>query len=501
MKFTNSVLTIGALSVGIFIGQALNSEDTVSATTNVQHASFLSGTTRAPTTLTESSDNTKTRSYPDFTNLMANESAAVVNIKAVKKAAPRALSPLELLKRLQEENDNENKSDNPSEDDDLFKKNPLTEKPQTGIGSGFFISHDGYILTNAHVVKDADTIKIKTNNRKEFKATLVGLDTRTDVALLKINSKEPTPFVRTGNPELLRAGEWVAAIGSPFGFENTVTAGIVSAFNRHLPDGNYLPFIQSDVAINPGNSGGPLFNVRGEVVGINTQIYTRSGGYMGLSFSIPIDDALKVADQLREKGKISRSRMGVQIQDMDLELSEALGVTVESGVAVFYVEPNSPADKAGIAAGDIITAFKNMPIHTTQSITRLISETVAETTVPLTVMRGEEKRIVDVKVTSSEALSTDSITLPSTNKKRPSEKDMAPLGFILNGNDVTHVSAEAKQAGLLVGDRIIQIQQTPIHSSSGIQDWFNSNKEFKSAAVFIQRNGKPKMIILPKSTF
>jgi serine protease Do len=429
--------------------------------------------------------------YPDFTKLMANEGIKVVHINAVQKANPTALNPLELLKRLLPPEDAE-------EAEKELKKDTRKEKPQTGIGSGFFISKDGYILTNAHVVNKADAITVKTTDRKEFKATLVGLDVRTDIALLKIDSATATPTVRTGKPKALKAGEWVAAIGSPFGFENTVTAGIVSAFNRYLPDDNYLPFIQTDVAINPGNSGGPLFNVQGEVVGINTQIYTRSGGYMGMSFSIPIDAALRIADQLRQKGKLERSRIGVRIESMHSELAKALGLSITNGVAILYVEPGGPAAKAGLTQGDVVVAYQNEAVYTPQEITRLISETPAGTTVPLKVVRGKEEKIINVTVVNSDALiATDTKT--SHQPEIIVEQPTGPLGFVLDGNKVVYVSDTAKQVGLAVGDHVVQIQQTKIETSLDVQKWLSSNKDFENVAVFVRRKNEPRFIILPRS--
>lgn len=473
-------LAIAAYSVG-------SSQNPSPGTAYLSQTSFYNETAATPAT----SGEPKITNYPDFTKLMASEGIKVVHINAVQKANPAALNPLELLKRLLPPEEAE-------EAEKEFKKDMRKEKPQTGIGSGFFISDDGFILTNAHVVNKAESITVKTTDRKEFKAKLVGLDVRTDIALIKIESSAATPRVRTGKPSQLQAGEWVAAIGSPFGFENTVTAGIVSAFNRHLPDDNYLPFIQTDVAINPGNSGGPLFNVRGEVVGINTQIYTRSGGYMGMSFSIPIDAALKIADQLRQKGKLERSRMGVRIESLHTELAKALGTSITQGVAVMYVEPNGPAAKAGLTQGDVIVAYKDKTVDTPQEITRLISETPAGTTIPLKIVRGQEEKTLQVTVLSSDAILTaDTKTSPGTEV--PVEQATGPLGFLLEGNKVTSVSDTAKQAGLAIGDNVVQIQQTKIETASDAQKWLDKNKDFENTAIFFRRKAEAKFAILPRS--
>lgn len=486
MKF----FPVAAVVVGLFAAYNLGSTQTPSVgTAYLEKTSFYNETAAAPAH--DSLAELKITNYPDFTKLMASEGIKVVHINAVQKANPAALNPLELLKRLLPPEEAE-------EAEKEFKKDSRKDKPQTGIGSGFFISTDGYILTNAHVVNKAESITVKTTDRKEFKAKLVGLDIRTDIALLKIDAPKATPIVRTGKPSNLKAGEWVAAIGSPFGFENTVTAGIVSAFNRYLPDDNYLPFIQTDVAINPGNSGGPLFNVKGEVVGINTQIYTRSGGYMGMSFSLPIDAALKIADQLRQTGKLERSRIGVRIESLHSELGKALGLDITSGVAVLYVEPTGPAAKAGLTQGDVIVAFREHNVETPQEITRLISETPPGTTVPLKVVRGKEEKIINVTVLSSEALQAADAasSLPSDSV---SEQPTGPLGFVLDGNRVVVLSDVAKQAGLSIGDHVVQIQQSKIESPKDAQKWLDSNKKFENVGIFIRRKGEPKFVILPRT--
>lgn len=484
MKFLTVALVSGLFLAGYNLGY---SQDPTPGTAYLEKTSFYNEAAAAPSTLPE----LKITNYPDFTALMASEGVKVVHINAVQKVNPTALNPMELFKRLLPPEEAE-------EAEKEFKKEMRKEKPQTGIGSGFFISTDGYILTNAHVVNKAESITVKTTDRKQFKAKLVGLDMRTDIALLKIESTVATPSVRTGKPNNLKAGEWVAAIGSPFGFENTVTAGIVSAFNRYLPDDNYLPFIQTDVAINPGNSGGPLFNVKGEVVGINTQIYTRSGGYMGMSFSIPIDAALKIADQLRQKGKLERSRMGVRIESLHSELAKALGLTITQGVAILYVEPGGPAAKAGLIQGDVVVAYRNEAVDTPQEMTRLISETPAGTAVPLKVFRGQEEKIINVTVLNSDALM-------SANSKADAPLDITieptagPLGFILDGNKVTYVSDTAKQVGLAVGDSVVQLQQTKIETATDAKKWLEKNKDFETVAIFVRRKNEPKFIILPRS--
>ena len=442
------------------------------------------------TTLDSSKINTpKIQGVPDFTALMASEGNKVVHISAMQKSVPKALSPMELFKKLLPPEDNDEKNETPP---DLFKRK---EKPQTGIGSGFFISSEGYLLTNAHVVNKADTITVKTSDRKEYKAKLVGMDTRTDIALLKVETGKPIVPIRTTDTPL-QAGEWVAAIGSPFGFDNTITAGIVSAPSRYLPDDNYLPFIQTDVAINPGNSGGPLFNTFGHVVGMNTQIYTRSGGYMGMSFSIPIQEALRIAEQLKSKGKLERSRIGVRIEALSHDLAKALGVPFQDGVAVLYVEPRSPADVAGMRPGDIITSVENKPIQSAQEITKHVSDSQPNTRLKFHVLRGEQEKNITVTVQKVE----DVASLPPSESVPLPIVVTGPLGFVLDGNTVQALSSTAKSAGLQVGDVITQIQYIDVSTQKDADDWLKKNKDFENVGVFYTRKGEAKFVVLPRTT-
>ena len=265
------------------------------------------------------------------------------------------------------------------------------------LGSGFIISADGYILTNAHVVSSADEITVKLNDKREFRAEIIGVDRKTDIALLKIEARN-LPKVTQGDPSKLRVGEWVVAIGSPFGFESSVTAGIVSAKGRSLAQENYVPFIQTDVAINPGNSGGPLFNMKGEVVGINSQIYSRTGGYMGLSFAIPIDVAADISTQLKVTGKVSRGRLGVMIQEVTKELAESFGLDKPRGALVTLVEKGGPADKGGLKAKDVITRFNNKVVKTSSDLPRIVGATKPGSNVLVHVWRNGsvEKMMVQV---------------------------------------------------------------------------------------------------------
>ncbi|HCY63762.1 MAG TPA: hypothetical protein DHV59_13240 [Oxalobacteraceae bacterium] len=271
------------------------------------------------------------------------------------------------------------------------------EAPQIGLGSGFIISPDGYVLTNSHVVADTDEVMVKLTDKREFQAKVIGFDRYTDVALIKIDARN-LPVVTLGDPSRLEPGEWVAAIGAPFGFENSVTVGVVSAKGRLLPNGSYVPFIQTDVAVNPGNSGGPLFSTRGDVVGVNSQIYSQTGGYMGISFAIPIDIALDVSKQLRETGKVTRGRIGVQSQEMTQDLATALGLKKAQGALVAAVQRGGPADRAGILPGDVILNFNGKAVDNPAELARQVSGTRPGTKVDVQVWRKEKSITVNLQV-------------------------------------------------------------------------------------------------------
>ncbi len=329
---------------------------------------------------------------PDFAELAEKQGGAVVNVSTTQVVLGQRYHGF------------------PFDEDDpafeFFKRfgprmpgipNMPREFENKSLGSGFIISQDGYILTNAHVVDGADEVVVKLTDKRELKAKVIGSDKRTDVALIKIEASG-LPMVRLGDPAKLRVGEWVAAIGSPFGFENTVTAGIVSAKGRSLPQENFVPFIQTDVAINPGNSGGPLFNMKGEVVGINSQIYSRSGGYQGIAFAIPIDVAMEVQAQLRASGKISRGRIGVAIQEVTKELADSFGLGKVQGALVASVEKSGPADRAGIEAGDVILRFGDKAVGQSSDLPRIVGNTKPGTKAAMQVWRGGVARDLSVTV-------------------------------------------------------------------------------------------------------
>ena len=326
---------------------------------------------------------------PDFTDLVEKQGPTVVNISTTQTQTVRGLPGAPQIPQLQE--------DDPFyEFFRRFVPNPGPREFQSNsLGSGFIISSDGYVLTNSHVVEAADEITVKLNDKREFKAKVIGSDRRTDIALLKIEATG-LPAVKFGDPGKLKVGEWVIAIGSPFGFDNTVTAGIVSAKGRSLPQENFVPFIQTDVAVNPGNSGGPLFNMKGEVVGINSQIYSRTGGYMGLSFAVPIDVANDIATQLKTSGRISRGRIGVVIQPVTKELAESFGLPKPAGALVSSVEKGSPAEKGGIEAGDVILKFDGKTVNSSEDLPRLVGSTKPGAKAAVQLMRNKATREVSV---------------------------------------------------------------------------------------------------------
>lgn len=364
------------------------------------------------------------------------------------------------------------------------------------LGSGFIISADGYILTNAHVVNEADEVLVKLYDKREFKAKIIGADKRTDVALIKIEATG-LPKVTIGDPNALKVGEWVAAIGSPFGLENTMTAGIVSAKGRALPQENYVPFIQTDVAINPGNSGGPLFNLRGEVVGVNSQIYSKSGGSMGLSFSIPIDVAIDISNQLKANGRIARGWLGIGIQEVTKELAESFGLKQTNGALIAGVEKNSPADKGGLEAGDIILKFDGKPITTSSDLPRVVAATKPGKVVPVEVVRKGANKTLQLGVGEmpneqgeAPAVSKEPVK-PEANKVGLTLRELTPQQKKkLNGKNgllVVESSGLAAQAGIRRGDVILGLNNNESQSVDLFNKQINAVPSGKTIAVLVQR--------------
>ena len=385
----------------------------------------------------------QSRGLPDFTELAEKQGAAVVNISTTQVTRSSQMSPFPF-----DEND-------PAFE--FFKRfiprHPGGAAPREfenkSLGSGFIVSGDGFILTNAHVVDGADEVTVRLTDKREFKAKIIGADKRTDVALIRIEASG-LPAVKLGDPAQLKVGEWVVAIGSPFGFDNSVTAGIVSAKGRSLPQENYVPFIQTDVAINPGNSGGPLFNMRGEVVGINSQIYSRSGGYMGVSFAIPIDVAMEIQNQLRASGKVSRGRLGVVIQEVNKELAESLGLSKPMGAVVNAVEKGGPADKAGLEPGDVILKFDGKPINASADLPRLVAATKPGTRSTLQVWRKGTTR--DIAVTVGEMVDEKTAANRQGRGAKPPEHQANRLGLVVSELSVEQKRELKMSSGLLVED-------------------------------------------------
>ena len=358
---------------------------------------------------------------PDFTDLYEQQGPAVVSIDVTQTARRQAVPDI-------------------SEDDPFYEffrrfgqiprgQPRPRDFEQQSTGSGFILASDGYVLTNAHVVDDASEVTVKLTDKREFRAKVIGTDKRTDVALLKIEATG-LPKVTIGDPDKLRVGEWVAAIGKPFGLENTITAGIVSAKGRELPNENLVPFIQTDVPINPGNSGGPLFNLKGEVVGINSLIFSRTGGYMGLAFAIPIDVAMNVVKQIQEKGRVTRGRIGVQIQEVNRETADAFGLAKAAGALVNSVEKGGPAEKAGIEAGDIIVKVDGRAVNTSSELPRIVTQIRPGTKVTLQVWRKGATK--DVTVTVAE-LKEDEAPRPA-RRAAPGKEKAKPnrMGLVLS---------------------------------------------------------------------
>jgi serine protease Do len=437
----------------------------------------------------------QTRTLPDFTDLVEQVGPSVVNIRTIEKVAARAGAGgtdeemLEFFKRFGLPMPNV-----PRQTPRPNRPQPQEEEQPRGVGSGFILTSDGLIMTNAHVVEGADEVIVTLTDKREFKAKLIGADKRSDVALVKIDAAG-LPAVKVGDVSRLKVGEWVMAIGSPFGLENTVTAGIVSAKQRDT--GDYLPFIQTDVAINPGNSGGPLINMRGEVVGINSQIYSRSGGSMGISFAIPMDEAVRVSEQLRVSGRVSRGRIGVQIDQVTKEVAEAIGLGKAQGALVRAVEPGAPADKAGVEAGDIIVKFEGKAVEKSSDLPRMVGSTKPGTRSALTVFRRGSYKDLSVTIAEIEA------DKPARKANEPEEKPKTSsagqaLGMSVSdlteaqkkdlklkgGVRVDAVADGAARAGLREGDVLVAIANTEI----------NTVKEFEAAVAKLDKS-KPVNVL------
>jgi serine protease Do len=417
---------------------------------------------------------------PDFSGLVADNGAAVVNISVVEKAHHGA-------------NDDSSEAEDPLSQffHHFQQQNPERMPPSRGVGSGFIISKDGYVLTNAHVVADASEVTVKLTDRREFLAKVIGVDKRSDVALIKI-AATGLPTVHFGDSSRLRPGQWVVAIGSPFGFANSVTAGVVSATARPL-DENYVPFIQTDAAINPGNSGGPLFNVDGQVIGINAQIYSRTGGYMGVSFAIPIDLALNVKDQLLTKGKVSRSRIGVAVQEVDQKLATSFGLGTPHGALVSSVEPKGPGDLAGLKPGDVITSVNGHSVDHSYDLPTIIADIPPGSEAHIGIWHDHKAQQVDVKTVlledgpektarNDDAESGGKLGLAVRPLNPKEMEEMHTRGRLL----VEDVTGPALAAGLQAGDVVLGVNGTGVSSVAELKR--EVERAGHNVALLIQRD-------------
>src|SRR5277367_5343985 len=435
----------------------------------------------APLAVTPAPAAARVAGLPDFSGLVAENGAAVVNISVVEKPQKQG-----------------NVGD-PGEADDPISQffrhyqmpAPGHAPPMKGVGSGFIVTPDGYVLTNAHVVDDASEVTVKLTDRREFVAKVIGVDKRSDVALIKI-AATGLPIVHFGDSSKLKPGQWVVAIGSPFGFENSVTAGVVSATARPL-DENYVPFIQTDAAVNPGNSGGPLFNVDGQVIGINAQIYSRTGGYMGMSFAIPIDLALDVKNQLLTKGKVSRSRIGVAVQEVDQKLATSFGLGLPHGALISAVEPNGPGDRAGLKPGDVITSVNGRSIDHSFDLPTVIAQIAPGTEAHIGIWHDHRAADVNVKT----VLLTDE---PLQKAALVGEDGGGKLGLAVRPLDpkeqqqlhtkgrllIEDVSGPAQAAGVEAGDVVLGVNGTGVSSVEDLKR--EVARSGHSVALLIQRD-------------
>lgn len=435
---------------------------------------------------------------PDFRALVKNNHEAVVNISIsqARRGSDRPAIPGiegneeldELIKRFQEQ--------------------PRAPSESSATGSGFIISRDGYILTNNHVVESADQVTVRLHDRRQLTAQVVGADPRSDVAVLKVEADD-LPVVRIGNSDALEVGEWVLAIGSPFGFDFSVTAGIVSATGRALPNESYVPFIQTDVAINPGNSGGPLFNLSGEVIGINSQIYSRTGSFMGLSFAIPIEMAIDVADQIRNGGGVKRGWLGVIIQEVTMELAESFGMQVAHGALVSRILPDSPASQSSLRVGDVITHFEGKKIERSSSLPPLVGRVPANSDATLDVVR--EGQSVEVVVNIGELPSDDDLRQTVRPSAKPSIRNVLQmtvqplddetreaLGVDRGGVVVDSVKEDgpAGEAGIVAGDIISMLDNKPIDNADDLRNVLAELDGGRNVAILVHRQEGPVFLAI-----
>jgi serine protease Do len=414
------------------------------------------------------------QTLPDFAAIAEANKGAVVNITSSSAPKPGASAP-EGLENLPEE---------------LRRLIPqLPQQPRQGMGSGFIVDADGTVLTNAHVVEGADEVRVRLIDRREFKGKVVGADKATDIAVVKIEAKG-LPVVKLGDPAQIKVGEWVLAIGSPFGFENTVTAGIVSATSRSLPDGTYVPFIQTDAAVNPGNSGGPLFNLKGEVIGINSQIYSRTGGFQGIAFAVPIDVASNVKQQLVANGSVQRGRLGVSIQEVSQSLAQSFGLDRPRGALVAQVEKDSPAEKAGIKPGDVLLGVNGKTVERSAEIPPLVAAVKPGTKATLDVWRDGKKQTLAVTVGELEAEKT------AAASPKGESADTGKLGLAVRpaaeGLVVESASGAAARAGIRAGDVVTAVNGRPVKSADELR---TAAEKSKGSVALLVRRGEASIFV------
>jgi serine protease Do len=472
---------------------ACSSESSAAPQPQVESSAAPAATQAAAPAATQPVGTLNGRALPDFATLVEQVGPAVVNVSVVEKAQvvrnrsvpDEAEDPIqEFFRRF----------GTPAPDQGGRRGYDIPRRE--GEGSGFIVSSDGYILTNAHVVSDADEVTVRMTDRREYSAKVIGIDRRTDVAVIKIDAKN-LPVVRMGDPAKLRPGEWVLAIGSPFSFENSVTAGIVSATGRSMPgEGDLVPFIQTDVAVNPGNSGGPLFNLNGEVVGINSQIYSRSGGYMGISFAIPIDVANNVRTQLVATGKVTRGRIGVQIQEVNAQFADAFGLDRPRGALVGQVIDGGPAARAGIKTGDVILSVDGNTVERSTQLPAVISAIKPGTDAKIEVWREGASKTLNVRVEefkeetqkvanrpAEEPAKADKLGLSVRPLGAEERKNAATEGYLL----VEDVDGPAAQAGVRPGDVILGVNGKPVKSVAELRN-ATANAQ-KTVAILLERAG------------
>ncbi|OFZ96332.1 MAG: peptidase [Betaproteobacteria bacterium RIFCSPLOWO2_02_FULL_62_17] len=470
IRFERMVIVLGALTS---IGGAV-----ATYTFSTAHAV----TARTPAAAIASAPAATTQALPDFASIVVQHGPAVVNISVsgTRKTSGPQIDPnspfYEFFRQFQ---------------------GPQSETPVQGQGSGFIVSSDGVVLTNAHVVADAREVTVKLTDRREFTAKVVGIDKATDIAVLRIQANN-LPTVKIGDSRRARVGEWVLAIGAPFGLENTVTAGIISAKSRALPSADgYVPFIQTDVAINPGNSGGPLFNLAGEVIGINSQIYSRSGGYQGLSFAIPIETAMRVEQQLVATGKVSRGRLGVAIQELNASLAESFGLDKVQGALVNSVEKGSPADKAGIKAGDVIRKLNGIEVTASSELPLIVSELKPGTQSNLEIWRDGRARNLTVTIGEFQTPVAAADKAPAQAGRlglavRPLTPEERKQTELKSGVVVEEVAGAAAKAGIEPGDVILRANGAEITNAESLRAQIA--KSGKRVALLVQR-GEQRMFV------